>query len=286
MELFNLVDLSNKLDSEGLYKDAQIIDEIIRECANGKRPNYQKWLKYLTPMVAAYLATYGQLHVEDPQEVEHHHQTPNIHQTHQTPIDTGKKIYGPKMPENYKPPYESKGNFDTFKLFVDDVEGGIDDRDTRFDPGGLTNAGITQGTYDRYRKIHKLKEQSVLKMTPKERVHILKSLYWDTVKADLLPKSTAMALADWKFNGGFAPGKIQKMLKIPVTGFMDENTIKAIWNYVNNDPKKDLELAKKINSARQKYLESLTTTVNNKKVPLINYNRGWYARLNNLESKF
>lgn len=254
-----LNEFSNILDQKGLYKDAEIIDSFVREAVQKRvRPNYKNILIALSPLVATMLMSHL------------HHAQPPAH------------VAAP--PKTVKPPPPlPRGNVSEFVDFLDQEEGGISNRKRKFDPGGLTNRGITQRTYNEYRRHNKLPKKSVKKITDEEREAIIKKRYWNPLKADYLPSATAKVIADWKFNGGFSPKVLQKLIGVPVTGEMDKATVMGVWHYTQNDPKKDQDLAHKLISARQKYLESLKTHKRHKTIPLINYNRGWYNRLNDLK---
>jgi lysozyme family protein len=268
-KVIDLVEFTNILDRQGLFKDAQIIDNYLIKCAKAKRvPNYRNIAIAVSPLVAAMLWSY--IHHKNPQS------------SHNVPTFNHVKRFNPT---NYKHNQLPKGNYKNFEHFISRIEGGLSNRNKTFDPGGLTNRGITQETYDRYRKDNKLSHQSVEQLTDDERNEIIKERYWNPIKGDLLPNGIAMVIADWKFNGGSPIRNLQKILRIPITGRMDDSTVKSVWQYVGDNKSKEKELAQKLISARQKYLESLKTTRNNKKVPLIHFNRGWYNRLNDLKSE-
>lgn len=262
----------------GFYKDAEILDNyLIKEAAIPQRrykrvPNYKNISLVLSPLVASMLIGY----------LNNKNTANNFTINLPKPNVEFKEKLKPQdlSIESIKP--IPKGDYNSFVDFVNGVEGGVSNRKKQFDPGGLTNMGITQKTYDAYRAEKNLPPNSVLKINKQERDEIIKGKYWNPIKGDQLPRSIALVLADWKFNGGKPVRSIQKILNLTPTGKMDENTIRAIWGYIENDPKKEYLLAKKLISSRQKYLESIKTIRNKKKVPLINYNRGWYNRLNDL----
>lgn len=79
-------------------------------------------------------------------------------------------------------------------------EGGISDHPR--DPGGLTNQGVTQRTYDAYRRAKKLPTRSVRKMTAAERDAIYRQHYWDTIQGDRLPAGVDSVLFDGSVNSG------------------------------------------------------------------------------------
>ena len=55
------------------------------------------------------------------------------------------------------------------------------------DPGGRTNQGVTQATYDAYRRTLGLASQDVYAMGDSERDAIYKGMYWDRDDGDALP---------------------------------------------------------------------------------------------------
>jgi lysozyme family protein len=261
-----LVEFCNKIDEQGYYKDAQIINEYLIKCAKRKRvPNYKNIALALTPIVASMLL---------------------LHLNRNEPTASQPPQKSTQVKSNpIKPTPLPRGDFDGFVSFLSKVEGGVSNRKKQFDSGGLTNLGITQKTYDNYRAGKNIPRQSVKNITIEEKNDIVKSQYWDPIKGDYLPRAIALVLADWKFNGGNPVRAVQRLLKIPATGKMDKNTVVKIWQYTQNKPENEKELAQKLISARQKYLESLRTTVKRKRVPLINYNRGWYKRLNEIKQE-
>ncbi|WP_330220294.1 glycosyl hydrolase 108 family protein, partial [Sulfitobacter sp. HI0040] len=72
----------------------------------------------------------------------------------------------------------------------------------RKDPGGATNMGIIQRTYDAYRKLIGLARRSVRYITPTERDTIYKTQFWDKVLGDRLPSGVDYAVYDFAVNSG------------------------------------------------------------------------------------
>jgi lysozyme family protein len=79
-------------------------------------------------------------------------------------------------------------------------EGGFSDHPR--DPGGATNQGITQRTYDAYRRSKKAALRSVRKMTAPERDAIYRRQYWDAIKGDKLPSGVDYVVFDGAVNSG------------------------------------------------------------------------------------
>ena len=84
--------------------------------------------------------------------------------------------------------------------FVMKWEGGfVDDPD---DPGGRTNKGVTQKTYDRWRKAKGLLSEDVLHITEQEVDAIYLDDYWKKVVQKWYPDNLAIALFDSAVNMG------------------------------------------------------------------------------------
>lgn len=72
------------------------------------------------------------------------------------------------------------------------------------DPGGATNYGITQATYDSWRKRQGLPPKPVREITLEEAEAIYRTRYWDSLPARYAEKDLPLALAlfDYAVNGG------------------------------------------------------------------------------------
>lgn len=79
------------------------------------------------------------------------------------------------------------------------------------DPGGATNMGVTQRTYNAYRARRGLPAQSVRGITSDEVAEIYKTQYWDAVRADDLPAGLDYAVFDYAVNSG--PSRAMKDLQ-------------------------------------------------------------------------
>ena len=55
------------------------------------------------------------------------------------------------------------------------------------DPGGATNKGVTQGTYNAFRRSRGLPTRSVRELTGDELKTVYRQNYWDKVLGDDLP---------------------------------------------------------------------------------------------------
>lgn len=93
-----------------------------------------------------------------------------------------------------------KSNYARCLAFVLKYEGGkVDDPQ---DPGGRTNQGVTQATYDGYRRRKGLLRRDVYVMENVERDEIYKTQYWDAVDGDDLPAGTDLVMMDFAVNSG------------------------------------------------------------------------------------
>lgn len=79
------------------------------------------------------------------------------------------------------------------------------------DPGGATNMGVTQRTFDWYNDLHKRNRRSVRTITETEVRDIYYKQYWLAVKADDLPHGVAYMVFDAAVNSG--PSQAVKWLQ-------------------------------------------------------------------------
>lgn len=70
------------------------------------------------------------------------------------------------------------------------------------DTGGPTHQGVTQDTYDAYRRQHEQPLRPVKEMAEDERDHIYYAQYWLPAKCDKLPWPLAMVHFDHAVNAG------------------------------------------------------------------------------------
>lgn len=87
------------------------------------------------------------------------------------------------------------------------------------DPGGATNKGVTQRTYDDYRRRFGKPVQDVRLILDGEVAGIYKSQYWNTVQADALPPGIAYCVFDAAVNSG--PARAARWLQEEVGATVD-----------------------------------------------------------------
>lgn len=265
----SLLDFIDELDNKKFFFDADSIQKQVVAAKNNKRIGL-----IIAPLVALMLS----------QWMKEHHKPIIV-----KPAPSNAKNQSADQNANFIVEIVNpEENFNQFVNFLDEHEGGISNRNHRHDPGRLTNQGVTQKVYNEYRHKHHLPRQSVVKMSPDERKAIIKHLYWDQINGDKLPFPIAMTLADWKWNGGFAPIKLQKILGMPKnlqTNKIDNNTIYYL-NQISESKTKLTHLINEIQKKRKEYLASTTTkNKHGKVIPLAKYNPGWFVRVDNLTKK-
>ncbi len=104
-------------------------------------------------------------------------------------------------------------------------EGGFADHPD--DPGGATNKGITQQTYNWWRDLKGFKRQSVRLITDTEVEAIYREQYWNRCRADDLPYGIDYATFDGAVNSGPMRGVkwLQKAVGAAVDGRAGDETV-------------------------------------------------------------
>lgn len=121
-----------------------------------------------------------------------------------------------------------RANFDASLALVLQHEGGYVNHPK--DPGGATNRGITQGTYDLWRVDSGLEIRSVKNITPAEVMAIYRARYWNKVRGDDLPSGLDYCLFDFAVNSGpvRAARYLQEALGVVADGKIGPNTMDAL----------------------------------------------------------
>ncbi len=108
------------------------------------------------------------------------------------------------------------------------IEGGYSDH--KADRGGATNHGVTQKTYDTFRRNAGLSLRSVRQITDDEVAAIYRTMYWNVAKCGLLPEPLDLYVFDAAVNHG--PGRAAKLLQqalgVAVDGAIGPVTIDAL----------------------------------------------------------
>lgn len=119
-------------------------------------------------------------------------------------------------------------NFDSALAFVLQQEGGYSNNP--LDPGGPTNFGITQRTYDRWKMYNAAPKVPVEQIPMEEARVIYHDWYWQAIGGDELPDKLDLVTFDAAVNIGPAPAVriLQRAAWTPEDGIMGPNTLVAV----------------------------------------------------------
>ena len=98
------------------------------------------------------------------------------------------------------------------------------------DPGGATNKGITQKTYDAWRVRETLSKRSVRLINFWEITEIYRKQYWDKIKGDDLPLGVDYCVFDFAVNSGTdrAAKYLQRAVGAVEDGQIGPNTLAKV----------------------------------------------------------
>ena len=134
------------------------------------------------------------------------------------------------------------------------------------DPGGETNLGVTKRVYEEWGGTKEMVDLTVEDVAP-----IYEKNYWGRVKADDLPSGLDLCVFDFAVNAG--PGRaakyLQSMIGTTVDGGIGPNTLKAVYNYVEEVGVQGT--IEEYQSGRISYYEQLST--------FETFGRGWTRRV-------
>jgi lysozyme family protein len=144
------------------------------------------------------------------------------------------------------------------------------------DPGGRTNQGVTQRTYNAWRRSKGLAQRDVYDMEDAERDEIYQGSYWVPARGDDLPVGLDLCVFDAAINSGIGRAGIwlQQALGAHYQGAIDglvgDKTIQAVADYGDPDG-----LIQSFCSRRLATLKRLNTWAT--------YGKGWSARIANVQ---
>lgn len=140
------------------------------------------------------------------------------------------------------------------------------------DPGGRTNQGVTQGTFNRWLTSQGQKARDVFTMQNAERDAIYRSLYWDSVWGDQLPAGLDYVMIDGAVHSGPSQAIkwLQRALGRHYTGTIDGRIGRLTIAAVNSHPNLTA-LVNAVLDRRLAFLEALKT--------FKTYGRGWTRRV-------
>lgn len=154
--------------------------------------------------------------------------------------------------------------------FVLQWEGGYSNHPA--DPGGATNKGVTQATYNEYRKDKGLKYGSVEYIKAVEVEEIYSDMYYKKSGAHNMPEKVSICLFDWAVNGGVsrAVKHLQRALGVIEDGKVGPKTIEAATS------QNETTIAKKFLSIRVDYYNTRSSSLKSY------FLKGWLNRVNAL----
>ncbi len=141
------------------------------------------------------------------------------------------------------------------------------------DPGGATNKGITQKTYDSWRDRKGEFRRSVRRIADAEVAAIYRRDYWDAIRGDELPAGIDYCVFDFAVNSGIdrAARYLQSAVGSPADGKIGPNTIAAAKG---RDAKATIEA---ICDNRMAFLRGLRNWPT--------FGKGWTARVNDVRDR-
>ena len=137
------------------------------------------------------------------------------------------------------------------------------------DPGGRTAYGITQDTYDAWRKKQGLPNADVFTISQTEVASIYKYEYWDAICGDDLPSGVDFAVFDYAVNSGVskAAKTLQSVVGVTQDGQIGPTTIQAAKDYV----------AMAVTNKRLAFMQSLSIWST--------FGKGWAARIADVKNQ-
>lgn len=141
------------------------------------------------------------------------------------------------------------------------------------DPGGATNRGITQRTYDAFRRSRSETPRDVRAIEEAEVRQIYREQYADAVWFDRLPSGLDYALFDFAVNSGPARAvkALQNIVGVRTDGIMGNRTLAAVKAHDSG------QVITLLCDARQRFVRSLRTYKT--------FGKGWERRIAEVERK-
>lgn len=160
-------------------------------------------------------------------------------------------------------------NFERSLAITLRYEGGVSDHPS--DPGGLTKQGVTQATYDAWRKTQGLSSRSVRDITDDEIRKIYRTGYWNKVAGDDLPLGIDFAVFDYAVNSGpsRAAEALQRLVGADQDGLIGIKTLAATADLIERIGEEDL--IRQYCDDRMRFLTGLSTW------PV--FGKGWTRRV-------
>lgn len=146
------------------------------------------------------------------------------------------------------------------------------------DPGGATNKGITQRTFNAFRAKEGLAHKNVRIILNIEVEKIYKTQYWDKVKGDDMPHGLDYVTFDASVNSGVGRGPkwTQKALGVTADGKIGAQTLEAARKVQDAGEDAMVRVIKKAAAFRMGFLRGLRHWKT--------FGRGWSRRVSEVEA--
>jgi lysozyme family protein len=163
-----------------------------------------------------------------------------------------------------------QSNWDNaFKLMLKSEGGYVDHPE---DPGGRTNLGVTQATWENWTG-RKVDEPEMRSLTAEQVEPLYKERYWDAVRGDELPTGLDYLCFDFAVNAG--PGRSIRILQTAVgvnaDGGFGPMTLAAVQAVDAN------ELIERFSAAKEEFYRSLSQ--------FPTFGKGWLNRIADVKLK-
>jgi len=149
------------------------------------------------------------------------------------------------------------------------------------DPGGRTNEGITQATYDAWLRAQGRPSVDVYTIQPVEVSAIYRAYYWDIIRGDQLPSGLNFCVFDGAVNSGcgrsvmWLQTSLGDFYKGQVDGQLGDKTLQAVADFAASSPDATDSLIEEYCSRRLGTLKRLRTWGT--------FGKGWNARIANVQ---
>ena len=144
------------------------------------------------------------------------------------------------------------------------------------DPGGRTNLGVTQRTWEAWTG-KPASEQEMRGLTRPMVAPLYRKRYWDAVEGDKLPPALALCVFDFGVNAG--PSRairyLQTMVGAAADGKIGPQTLAAVTGFVHKHG--EAEAVKRYQEARRGYYRSLGN--------FKTFGKGWLRRVAEVEAR-
>jgi lysozyme family protein len=172
-----------------------------------------------------------------------------------------------------------KANFAASLTHVLRHEGGYSNHPA--DPGGATNKGVIQRVYDPYRRKKGQTPRSVKFITEEEIADIYRSLYWDKISGDDLPKGIDYCVFDAAVNSGPSRGARWLQMAINKCAGSKRCTVDEVVGPATIDAADDYNPHEMIDAILDARLGFMKVARHSKTKALLfpTFGRGWTNRL-------